>query len=472
MGKNHSRYWKFIGILCFFFRISGENKQKRKRRSTVIFFSTSCKHFVRFDAFLRRFGPFWVVLSKNCHGISLKIFQKNTVPNGKTGKAKRPGATGNSRLGQQGGRRAHGLRAAWSRISDTGPPVHPSETQIWDSDLRSESQIHGIHPIWLLRLSQISDTGPQIHVCICVSDLRDSDLRSGTRIHTSETQISDTRSQIHQSETQISDIGPQIQRLRSQIPTENHIHQYMTSISDIQSVTDIDLRSGIWIDQTTDRDLIYNPQLQGGLIYLRSDLRYRFTDSQISIAPDIDSHRYTDLRWRGHQHCQHGVGGGWQENVLCSSWRAWDVRQQSCPALPPGGATRPWPQSRLISDLRYRTSGTSIRDSDLGDTWHTPDLTSETQSDLRYRASDTCMYLRLRSPSLRSQIWDSRIHTSETQISDTRSQIHQSETQISDIGPQIQRLRSQIQRIIYTNTWHRSQISNRSQISIPDLVSG
>ena len=66
----------------------------------------------------------------------------------------------------------------------------------------------------------------------------------------------------------------------------------MTSISDIQSITDIDPRSGIWIDQTTDRDLIYNPQLQGGLIYLRSDLRYRyrFSDidpSQISIPTDI-----------------------------------------------------------------------------------------------------------------------------------------------------------------------------------------
>jgi hypothetical protein len=91
---------------CDFFRISGENKQKRKRRSTIIFFSTSCKHFVRFDAFLRRFGPFWVVLSENCYGISRKIFQKNTVPNGKTGKAKRPGATGNSRLGQPDGKPA------------------------------------------------------------------------------------------------------------------------------------------------------------------------------------------------------------------------------------------------------------------------------------------------------------------------------------------------------------------------------
>ena len=64
------------------------------------------------------------------------------------------------------------------------------------------------------------------------------------------------------------------------------------SISDIQSITGIDPRSGIWIDQTTDRDLIYNPQLQGGLIYLRSDLRYRyrFSDidpSQISIPTDI-----------------------------------------------------------------------------------------------------------------------------------------------------------------------------------------
>ena len=84
----------------FFFEYRAKTKQKRKRRSTIIFFSTSCKHFVRFDAFLRRFGPFWVVLSENCHVISRKIFQKNTVANGKTGKAKRPGATGNSRLGQ------------------------------------------------------------------------------------------------------------------------------------------------------------------------------------------------------------------------------------------------------------------------------------------------------------------------------------------------------------------------------------
>jgi hypothetical protein len=66
------------------------------------------------------------------------------------------------------------------------------------------------------------------------------------------------------------------------------------SISDIQSITGIDPRSGIWIDQTTDRDLIYNSQLQGGLIYPRSDLRYRyrFSDidpSQISIPTDIQT---------------------------------------------------------------------------------------------------------------------------------------------------------------------------------------
>ena len=111
------------------------------------------------------------------------------------------------------------------------------------------------------------------------------------------------------------------------------------SISDIQSITGIDPRSGIWIDQTTDRDLIYNPQLQGGLIYLRSDLRYRyrFSDidpSQISIPTDIQTSddvaiNIVNMPWGGDDKKMYFVPA--EELETSANSRAQHYRQGGCP---------------------------------------------------------------------------------------------------------------------------------------------